>query len=117
MGRGKNMRLRARQERLTILAERDRAQFDREWAVRLDSWAGVARRRANHATAFSVVRQAVAELQACGVADHATQHETRHVLTEAACAAVADVVDRRLYRLGNTGTNCAKARDGTHRLR
>lgn len=117
MGRGKNMRLRARQERLTILAERDRTRFDREWAVRLDSWASVARRRANHATAFSVVHQAVAELQACGVADNATRDDTRKILTEAACAAVADAVDPRLYRLGNTGKNCTMMKGGTHKLR
>lgn len=116
MGRGRNMRIRARRERLADLAKRDPAAFDKEWALRLDSWAGSAHRRAEYADAFSTVDNALAELSGCGVVDRAVLDNTRQVMTEAACSALAHVVDNRLYRLGNTAANCTKMRDGTHKI-
>jgi len=117
MSRGNNMRVRARGAHLAKSARQSASEFAKEWALRLDSWASELRQRADHADAFAAVNRAIFEFDACGVDSEEMRTETRRVMTDAACAAVAGVVDRRMHRLGNTAANCAKARDGTHKLR
>jgi hypothetical protein len=111
------MRIRARKERLTELARTNCADFERAWAIRLDSRAAAASRRADYANAFSVIAEAHAELVECGVTDAHIHVDTREVLTEAASKAVARTVDHRMRRLGNTAANCTKMKAGTHKLR
>ena len=112
MGRAGDRRKRRRQEYLARLAETDPAQFSREWAKRISSWAIEARERASTLTAdgeftppaFEVVSKAMEELAACGETTMAFEGDaTKEALVAACCKALAEATDLRLYRLSNIG--------------
>jgi hypothetical protein len=102
-----------RTEFLSKLATCDPAQFSIEWTKRLESWSRELRR--NTATLVdpmgtrtlagsNLLRYADEQLAALGSsAVEAEGDATREILTHQFAAALASTVDKRSYRLTNTG--------------
>jgi hypothetical protein len=102
-------RTKRRQEYLSQLQKRDPEKFRAQWTKRLASWAREADQRAACLhdekgipvpTAFALVDKALEELAACGKeAVDRERNDTKGIMTNACCRAVANAVDPRLHRL------------------
>ncbi len=123
MGKASMRRAKQRQEYLSRLQKRDPEKFRAQWTKRLVSWAQEAEQRACRfhdangkpvPTAFALVDKALEELAACGMADvERERKDTKDIMTNACSRAVANAMDRRLYRLSNTQSNYFRMVEGT----
>lgn len=96
---------------LVRLAQENPKKFRREWTKRLESWAHEAKYRAEHITddvgrpvlpSFQLVQYSLEELSAYG--DDAIKleaYDTKDIMIDVCCRAVAEAVDPRMYRLSN----------------
>lgn len=109
MGKASRRRKKRRLEYLGRLARENPRKFQSEWAKRLASWSREANRRAGRLTgdgdasdqtAFALVDEALDVLSGCGPkAVDLEGADTKDVMTDSCCWAVAKAVDRRMYRL------------------
>jgi hypothetical protein len=119
MGKASRRRQARRSEFLAELAASDPMRFSEEWLKRVESWSRQARhnigvlRDANDRPIppnSELVCYAEEQLLACGPQAYALEASfTRECLLNECSVAFAGSVDRRSYRLTNTGETCKRA--------
>ncbi len=127
MGKATQRREKREAGRLQVLAEQNQERFLKEWRSRIDGWAMEikARTRAEgdetvlpseRQPIFGVLEKAERLLDQCGdQARNLVGADTRRILQNECCKAVASLTDRRLYRLSNNESNYVLMKSGNHR--
>ena len=115
MSKSSLRRRKRRRAYLSWLARKNPKKFHFEWGKRLESWSREADQRGGRLIddegklvppIFDLVDQALEELTGCGQkALDLEEVDTKEVMTNACCQAVAKAIDRRLYRLSNVQSN------------
>jgi hypothetical protein len=127
MGKATQRREKREAGRLQELAEQNPECFLKEWRTRIEHWATEIhlRARAEHdenvlpserLRIFGVLEKAERLLGQCG--DQARElvgADTRRILQNECCKAVARLTDRRIYRLNNNESNYSLMKSGSHR--
>ena len=114
MGKMSDRRKNHRQKYLSELAETDPQKFEAEWNKRLSSWSQEASRRAGKLTdkngkpvpsVFAMETEVMSQLETYGPAARSLVVSTQECVTDFCCRAVAQRIDSRLYRPGNSKNN------------
>lgn len=127
MGKATQRREKREAVRLQELAEQNPERFLKEWRTRIEHWVTEIQLRARaerdenvlpseRLRIFGVLEKAERLLDRCG--DQARRligTETRRVLQNECCKAVAALTDRHLYRLSNNESNYALMKSGSHK--
>jgi hypothetical protein len=127
MGKATQRREKREAVRLQELAEQHPEQFLKEWQFRIEGWATEIKARARAAAnenvlpseclpIFDVLTKAERLLDLCGErARRLIGAETRRIIENECCKAIALLTDLRLYRLNNNVSNYGLMKSGSHR--